>query len=98
MKDQGIYMFYVWTLGRLRRMSHDICAPGGVFWCVEVSVKYTIIVCRGQGKSDLVFKGISDFLVEPNRIKIRVDDWREHASFWRTIEDADGLILHKESE
>ena len=57
---------------------------------------YTIIISK-KGK-DLVFKGIDDFVIEPGRAKIRIDDWKEHSSEWHTIEGAERLTLYKDDK
>ena len=49
---------------------------------------YTVIVCKDG--EDLVFKGILYFLAEPGRIKMLREKWI-------TIEDYEGLIIHKET-
>ena len=52
-------------------------------------MKYTVIISKDG--EDLVFKGITFYLAEPERIIML-------RKRWITVEDFEGLIIHEESE
>ncbi len=58
---------------------------------------YTVIVMKNG--EELVFKEVCDFVIYPGRAKLVLPS-DQHPDFgtWHTIEEVDGVILHKEGD
>ena len=57
---------------------------------------HTLIISKG--KKDLIFKGIRDFVIYPGCAKLILPGGLCRFGQWHTIEEVDGVILHKEKE
>ena len=57
---------------------------------------YTVIIMKNG--EELVFKEVSDFVIYPGRAKLMLSSELYRPWPWLTIEEVDGVILHKEKE